>query len=145
MACVREGQVPGTELAADSVSWQGNARGLCTVSEQDLSGSAAETQGLISLLPQWVYPALVLEALHERLQFQPGNDKSNMPGRKQTAAPGNQEGRIRCLDPRIEPQFPQLENGNDASIIVLLKMSPRRKRGSQGSERLRGPCRTAGE
>lgn len=100
MACVREGQVPGTELAADSVSWQGNARGLRTVSEQDLSGSVAETQGLISLLPQWVYPALVLEALHERLQFQPGNDKSNMPGRKQTAAPGNQEGRIRYLDPR---------------------------------------------
>lgn len=66
MTCVREGQVSGMELAADSVSWQGNARGLRTVSEQDLSGSVAETQGLISLLPQWVYPALVLEALHER-------------------------------------------------------------------------------
>lgn len=95
---MREGQVSGTELAADGIlarhrrrAWYGLRAG-----RESLGG---ETQGLPSLPPQWVCSALVLETLHERPQFQPGHDKSTMPGRQRTAAPGNQEGRIRWLDP----------------------------------------------
>lgn len=85
MVRVSAGQVPGTELAAGSGSWQGITRGPLV----------AETRGLESLLPQLCFSA----ATHGCLRSRP-DDQGHEPVWKQTVALGSQEGGIRGLEPR---------------------------------------------
>ena len=110
MASVKGGLMPGPELTADSVPWRGLAQRPWAVSEQHPRGSGSRNRGTDKPASTGCLTPLgeTLEILQECLQLQPKDDQSKQPGRKPTAALGNQEGRTGCLEPhRGEAPWPR--------------------------------------
>lgn len=102
--------MPGSELTADIVTWRRLAQRPWTVSEQHPRGSGSRNRGTDKPASTGCLTPLgeTLEMLQECLQLQPRDDQSKQPGRKLTAALGNQEGRTRCLEPhRGEAPWPR--------------------------------------